>query len=50
MLKRGSIPSVAIIGGGFSGIGAAVNLARAGLHDFTVFEKSSGVGAPGGTT
>jgi cation diffusion facilitator CzcD-associated flavoprotein CzcO len=37
-------PSVAIIGGGFAGIAAAVNLKKAGLHDFTIFEKSDGLG------
>jgi cation diffusion facilitator CzcD-associated flavoprotein CzcO len=39
-------PSVAVIGGGFGGIATAVNLQRAGLHDFVIFEKSDG---PGGT-
>lgn len=37
-------PSVAIIGGGFAGIAAAVYLTKAGLPDFTVFEKSSRLG------
>jgi cation diffusion facilitator CzcD-associated flavoprotein CzcO len=37
-------PSVAIIGGGFAGIAAAVKLTEAGLHDFTIFEKSDGIG------
>lgn len=37
-------PSVAIIGGGFGGIATAVNLARAGLTSFTIFEQSEGVG------
>ena len=37
-------PSVAIIGAGFAGIAAAVNLVKAGLHNFTVFEKSPGLG------
>lgn len=36
--------SVAIIGGGFGGIGAGVNLKRRGVHGFTIFEKSDGVG------
>ncbi len=35
---------VAIIGGGFGGIAAAVKLRRAGLDDFVVFERSAGVG------
>jgi cation diffusion facilitator CzcD-associated flavoprotein CzcO len=39
-------PSVAIIGAGFGGIATAVELSRAGLTSFTVFERSAG---PGGT-
>ena len=39
-------PSVAIIGGGFGGIAAAVNLRRRGIEDFVIFERSAG---PGGT-
>jgi cation diffusion facilitator CzcD-associated flavoprotein CzcO len=38
--------TVAIIGGGFGGIAAAVKLSRAGFRDFTVFEAEAG---PGGT-
>lgn len=45
MTKRNS-PTVAIIGAGLGGIAAAVHLKRAGISDFTVFEKSGG---PGGT-
>ncbi len=36
--------SVAIVGGGFGGIGAAAMLAREGYDDVTVFEKSERVG------
>jgi cation diffusion facilitator CzcD-associated flavoprotein CzcO len=36
--------SVAIIGSGFSGIGLAVNLRRAGVEDFVVLERGAGVG------
>ena len=36
--------SVAIIGGGFSGIGLAVNLRKAGVEDFVVLERGGGVG------
>jgi cation diffusion facilitator CzcD-associated flavoprotein CzcO len=36
--------SVAVVGGGFGGIGAAVMLRRAGYEDVTVFEKADGVG------
>ncbi|AOS93748.1 flavin-containing monooxygenase [Mycobacterium intracellulare] len=42
--RRNANPSVAIIGGGFAGIAAAVYLAKAGLQDFTIFEKSDGLG------
>ena len=45
MANRGNAsPSVAIIGGGFAGIAAGVYLTKAGLRDFTIFEKSGGVG------
>ena len=43
--SRGT-PSVAIIGAGIGGIAAAVNLRRAGIKSFTIFEQSAG---PGGT-
>jgi cation diffusion facilitator CzcD-associated flavoprotein CzcO len=36
--------SVAVIGGGFAGVGAAVMLRRAGYHDVTVFERDERVG------
>ena len=36
--------SVAVIGGGFAGVGAAVMLGRAGYHDVTVFERGERVG------
>ena len=35
---------VAVIGAGFSGIGMAVNLMRAGIHDFVVLEAADDVG------
>jgi cation diffusion facilitator CzcD-associated flavoprotein CzcO len=35
---------VAIVGGGFSGIGAAILLQKAGIHDFTILEAGDGVG------
>ncbi len=31
--------SIAVVGGGFAGVGAVVMLKRAGHHDVTVFEK-----------
>ena len=37
-------PSVAIVGGGFGGVGAAVLLRRAGHRNITVFEKGERVG------
>ena len=36
--------SIAVVGGGFAGIGAVVMLKRAGHHDVTVFEKGERVG------
>jgi cation diffusion facilitator CzcD-associated flavoprotein CzcO len=36
--------SVAVVGAGFAGVGAAVMLARAGYHDVTVFERGERVG------
>jgi cation diffusion facilitator CzcD-associated flavoprotein CzcO len=38
------LPSVAIVGGGFSGLAAAMQLVRSGHRDFTVIEQSPGVG------
>ncbi|GAA1820853.1 NAD(P)/FAD-dependent oxidoreductase [Actinomadura chokoriensis] len=37
-------PSVAIVGSGFSGLGLAIGLKRAGLTGFTVFERAGDVG------
>jgi len=37
-------PNVAIIGAGLGGIAAAVNLKRAGISSFTIFEQSAGFG------
>ena len=36
--------SIAVVGGGFGGVGAAVMLKRAGYEDVTVFEKAERVG------
>lgn len=44
--SRAVEPSVAIIGAGLGGIAAGVNLKRAGITSFTIFEQSAG---PGGT-
>jgi cation diffusion facilitator CzcD-associated flavoprotein CzcO len=35
---------IAIIGAGFAGIGAAVRLAKAGIHSFTIFERAGDIG------
>jgi cation diffusion facilitator CzcD-associated flavoprotein CzcO len=42
--KRTHDLSVAVVGGGFGGVGAVVMLARAGYHDVTVFEKAERIG------
>jgi cation diffusion facilitator CzcD-associated flavoprotein CzcO len=39
-----SRPSVAVVGGGFGGVGAAAMLRREGYEDVTVFEKAERVG------
>jgi cation diffusion facilitator CzcD-associated flavoprotein CzcO len=36
--------SIAIVGAGFSGIGAAIRLKQAGFHDFVVLERAAQVG------
>jgi cation diffusion facilitator CzcD-associated flavoprotein CzcO len=40
----GERPSIAVVGGGFGGVGAAVMLKREGYEDVTVFEKGDRVG------
>jgi cation diffusion facilitator CzcD-associated flavoprotein CzcO len=42
--REGCKPSVAIVGGGFGGIGAAVMLKREGYEDVTVFERGERIG------
>ncbi len=37
-------PRVAIVGAGFGGIAAGVKLKQAGIHTFTIYESSSGIG------
>jgi cation diffusion facilitator CzcD-associated flavoprotein CzcO len=39
-----SVTSIAVVGAGFGGVGAAVMLRRAGYADVTVFERGNGVG------
>ncbi|MDR5699095.1 flavin-containing monooxygenase [Agromyces aerolatus] len=38
------LPRIAIIGGGFGGIGLGVQLKKAGIHSFEIFEKSANLG------
>jgi cation diffusion facilitator CzcD-associated flavoprotein CzcO len=38
------MPSIAVVGGGFAGVGAVAMLRRAGYHDVTVFERGERVG------
>ncbi|MGB3050264.1 MAG: FAD-dependent oxidoreductase [Polyangiales bacterium] len=35
---------IAIIGAGFAGIGAAIQLKKAGIHSFTIFERANEIG------
>src|SRR4030095_1728894 len=37
---------IAIIGAGFGGLGAAIQLKRSGRHDFVVFEQAEDLGGP----
>ncbi len=38
------VPTVAIVGGGLSGLATAIQLVRSGVRSFTVIEQSDGVG------
>ncbi len=38
------VPTVVIVGGGFSGLGFAIQLIRSGIREFTIIEQSDGVG------
>lgn len=40
----GRSPRVAILGTGFAGICMAIQLKKAGFHDFTLYEKAGGIG------
>lgn len=42
--RRGRPLRVGIVGAGFGGIGMAIQLQRAGIDDFTIFEKADGIG------
>src|SRR5687768_6062950 len=35
---------IAIIGSGFGGLGAAIRLKQAGVHDFVIFERAGDIG------
>jgi cation diffusion facilitator CzcD-associated flavoprotein CzcO len=43
-MSRHNNPTIAIVGAGLGGVACAVNLARAGIKDYTVFEKADGPG------
>jgi cation diffusion facilitator CzcD-associated flavoprotein CzcO len=42
--RTGSMPRVAILGSGFSGLCLAIQLKKAGIDSFTIFEKASRIG------
>ena len=42
--RRGGRPPIVIIGAGFSGLGMAIELKRAGIDDFVLLEKAADVG------
>ena len=44
MTSSGWIPTVAIVGSGLAGLSMAAQLQKAGIHSFTIFEKSGRVG------
>ncbi len=44
LFRRGECPQIVVVGGGFGGIGVGVKLKRAGIHTFTIFEKSERAG------
>jgi cation diffusion facilitator CzcD-associated flavoprotein CzcO len=41
---RAATPEIAILGAGMSGLCMGIQLKRAGIHSFTIYEKSDGVG------
>lgn len=43
-MKANRSPRIAIIGAGFAGLCMAIQLKKAGIHSFTIYEKAAGVG------
>ena len=43
-MQQGDDFPIAIIGAGFAGIGAAIQLIKAGIHSFTIFERADEIG------
>ena len=43
-MQEGTDFPIAIIGAGFAGIGAAIQLIKAGIHSFTIFERADEIG------
>jgi len=43
-MERERTPRIVIVGGGFSGLGVAIELMRGGIDDFVILEKSSQLG------
>ena len=44
MTTRSTTPTIAILGAGIAGMCMAIRLKRAGIHSFTIYEKSDRVG------
>ena len=44
LFGQAGTPRVAVVGAGFGGIAAGVNLRRAGIETFTIYESSLGIG------
>ncbi len=42
--QGGDGPRIAVIGSGFSGICLGIQLKKAGIHSFTIFEKAGRLG------
>ena len=44
MTPKANFPRVVVVGAGFGGIAAGVKMKQAGIHSFTIYESSLGVG------